>query len=349
MMIGCFQKFFTGVFLPMDMIRAFYDTKFSGLLAASIIAIAAMFLSNHYGAPTTLFALLLGIALNFLSEHERCIQGIDLAARNILRIGVGLLGLRISFEAVTGLGMGTLVLVIVGVLATMAVGLIAARLMKFDSAFGFLTGGAVGICGASAAMALSSVLPQGPERERDTIFTVITVTAFSTTAMVLYPMIAHFIGLNDQQTGIFLGSTIHDVAQVVGAGYSVSDHTGDVSTIVKLVRVSMLLPIVIAVMMIVRSRLKSDAGPKVKLPFPWFVLGFVCLVALNSTMHIPEDVSGFFNDLSKWCIVTAVAALGMKTSFASLVKVGIMPVAVILIETVFLAAFSLIALYLFPM
>jgi len=333
----------------MEMIRTFYEEKFSGLLAAGIIAIAAVFLSNHYGAPTMLFALLLGIALNFLSEHERCMQGIDLAAKNILRIGVALLGLRISFDAVTGLGLGPIILVIVGVILTMGLGLLLSKFMKFDSSFGCLTGGAVAICGASAAMALSSVLPQGPDQERDTIFTVITVTAFSTIAMVVYPIIASFLGLNDQQTGIFLGGTIHDVAQVVGAGYSVSDHAGDVSTIVKLVRVAMLLPVVLCVMMIVRSRLKPDAKSHKKLPFPWFVLGFVALVSLNSTVAIPSEIAGFFIDMSKWCIVTAVAALGMKTSFAALVKVGIMPVAVILVETVFLAGLSLIALYMFPM
>lgn len=333
----------------MEMIRSFYETKFSGLLAAGIIAIAAVFLSEHYGAPTMLFALLLGIALNFLSEHERCIQGIDLAAKTILRIGVGLLGLRISFEAVAGLGMGPIILVVTAVIATMIFGLIVAKLMKFNSAFGCLTGGAVAICGASAAMALSSVLPQGSDRERDTIFTVITVTAFSTIAMVIYPILASFLGLNEQQTGIFLGATIHDVAQVVGAGYSVSDPVGDVATIVKLVRVAMLLPIVLGVMMIVRSRTKTTAEARAKLPFPWFVLGFVILVGLNSTIAIPVEISGFFIDMSKWCIVTAVAALGMKTSFAALVKVGIWPVAVICAETFFLAALSLIALYMFPM
>lgn len=333
----------------MEIIRTFYEEKFSGLLAAGIVAIAAVFLSNHYGAPTMLFALLLGIALNFLSEHERCMQGIDLAAKNILRIGVALLGLRISFDAVTGLGLGPIVLVVAGVISTMGLGLLLSKFMKFDTSFGCLTGGAVAICGASAAMALSSVLPQGPDRERDTIFTVITVTAFSTIAMVVYPIIASFLGLDDQQTGIFLGATIHDVAQVVGAGYSVSDHAGDVSTIVKLVRVAMLLPVVLCVMMIVRSRLKPDASSPTKLPFPWFVLGFVALVSLNSTVAIPAEISGFFIDMSKWCIVTAVAALGMKTSFAALVKVGIMPVAVILAETIFLSGLSLIALYMFPM
>jgi len=334
----------------MKFLTQIYQEKLPGLLAALMIAITSVFLSNHYGGPTMLFALLLGIAFNFLSDHERCKQGIDLASKKILRIGVALLGFRISFEAVVGLGIGPVVLVVVGVIATIALGLFLTRDSQADSAFGCLTGGSVAICGASAAMSLSSVLPQNEDNERNTIFTVITVTAMSTIAMVVYPMIAALFGLDEQQTGIFLGATIHDVAQVVGAGYSVSDPAGDTATIVKLLRVAMLLPVVMAVMMVVRihSRKAKQSGAA-KLPFPWFVLGFVVLVALNSTVEIPAMVTGFFVDMSRWAIVMAVAALGMKTSFGALVKVGYFPVAVIVAETVFLAVLCLSAIFVFGM
>ncbi len=331
----------------MQRITQFYMEKLSGLLAAIVIAIAAMFLSEHYGAPTMLFALLLGIAMNFLSADERCKGGIDLAAKQILRFGVALLGLRISFEAVSKLGIGPVILVVVGVLSTILVGVLLTRSEKSNWVFGCLSGGSVAICGASAAMALSSVLPHHKDHERDTIFTVITITAFSTTAMIVYPIVAGMFGLDEQQTGIFLGATIHDVAQVVGAGYSVSDAAGDTATIVKLLRVAMLLPVVLSVMMFVRLRFKNEGEQHAKLPFPWFVLGFVVLVGANSTIDIPPAVSGFFNDLSRWCIVTAVAALGMKTSFGALVKVGWFPVAVIFGETLFLLILALASISLF--
>ncbi|NVJ93180.1 MAG: YeiH family putative sulfate export transporter [Methylocystaceae bacterium] len=333
----------------MKMVQTFYEEKFSGLLAAVIVGLAAVFLSEHYGGPTMVFALLLGISLNFLSDHERCRQGIDLAAKKILRVGVAFLGLRISFEAVGKLGVAPVVLVVVGVILTMFLGFLLTRTMKTNCAFGCLTGGAVAICGASAAMALSSVLPQGEDRERDTIFTVVTVTAFSTIAMVTYPVIASLLHFDHQQTGIFFGATIHDVAQVVGAGYSVSDETGDVATIVKLLRVAMLLPVVLCVMTIVRFRFKKESDEKVKLPFPWFVLGFVALVTLNSTVEIPSTVVSGLNEVSRWCIVTAVSALGMKTSFGALIKVGWMPVMVVLSETVFLAALCIGAIFIFGM
>lgn len=332
----------------MGLIHAFYDQTFKGLLACVLIAIAAVFLSTHYGAPVMLFALLLGISLNFLSDHEKCQAGVDFAAKKILRLGVALLGLRISSDAVIDLGWPIVLLVVVGVVATMGLGFVLTRTMKTNCAFGCLTGGSVAICGASAAMALSSVLPDSPEKERDTIFTVITVTALSTIAMILYPVIASFIGLDARQTGIFLGATIHDVAQVVGAGYGVSDQTGDISTIVKLLRVAMLLPVVLIVMVIVKKTFRKtrEEAPG-KLPFPWFVIGFICLVGVNSADILPQNVSTFFVDGSRWCIITAVAALGMKTSFKELAKVGYLPVMVICAETVFLAILALSAILMF--
>ena len=136
-------------------------------------------------------------------------------------------------------------MVISGLVVTIGVGFIAARAMGFNKFFGFLSGGAVGICGASAAMAISAVLPAHPLRERATLFTVICVSVFSTLAMIAYPLIAKAIGLNHVDAGIFLGATIHDVAQVVGAGYAMSTATGDVAVVVKLLRVGMLLPVIV--------------------------------------------------------------------------------------------------------
>ena len=125
---------------------------------------------------------------------------------------------------------------------------------------GILTGGAVAICGASAALAISSILPKSGSRERDTIFTVIAVTTFSTIAMIVYPVIVTFIGLDDRAAGVFLGGTIHDVAQVVGAGYSISEEVGDLSTIIKLFRVSMLVPVVLLLTLMFRAKTTEARG-----------------------------------------------------------------------------------------
>ena len=131
----------------------------------------------------------------------------------------------------------------------------------FDVLFGLLTGGATAICGASAALALAAALPAHPGKERATLFTVIGVSALSTRAMIAYPMIVHALDLGPQAAGVFLGATIHDVAQVVGAGYGMSQETGDTATVVKLMRVAMLLPVIVCAAMITRRR--AAASPDV--------------------------------------------------------------------------------------
>jgi uncharacterized integral membrane protein (TIGR00698 family) len=261
---------------------------FPGVLASIVVAAAATFLSQHYAAPVMLFALLLGMAMNFLSADGPCAPGIEFTAKQVLRVGVALLGLRITAAQVAALGWEPVVLVVVSIALTIALSMLVARAMGFNTLFGFLSGGATAICGASAALALAAALPSHPQKERATLFTVVIVSALSTVAMIAYPMLAHALGLDLHDTGIFLGTTIHDVAQVVGAGYGVSKESGDVATLVKLMRVAMLLPvIVVAVMLTRRSAASGEATGKRPPLLPWFAVAFAVLVAINSTGWLP--------------------------------------------------------------
>ena len=289
-----------------------------------------------------LFALLLGMALNFLAEEGRCLPGIQLASTAVLRAGVALLGLRITIAQVEALGWTTILLVVATVALTILAGIAIARALKLGSAFGTLTGGAVAICGASAALAIASILPKHKHAERDASFTVIGVTALSTLAMILYPIVVGTMGLDHRAAGVFLGGTIHDVAQVVGAGYSVSQETGDTATIVKLLRVAMLLPACLAIGLAlhVRGSTAAHAAPVL----PWFAVAFAALVVATSLGWIPTPVIDAGSIVSRWCLVTAIAAIGMKTSLKSLVDMGAKPVMLVVLETLFLAAMVLGAL-----
>ena len=228
-----------------------------GLGVALVVATAATFLSEHYSAPVMLYALLLGVAFNFLTEAERTREGIDFASKGLLRIGVALLGLRIGWSQVAALGWEPVAMIVAMVAITMAVSVVMARAMGFNPLFGFLSGGATAICGASAALALSVALPAHEKKEQATLFTVIGVSAFSTLAMIAYPVIAQWTGLSHHQAGIFIGATIHDVAQVVGAGYAISPDAGDTATIVKLLRVAMLLPVILIAGQITRAAISA--------------------------------------------------------------------------------------------
>lgn len=312
-----------------------------GVLACAVVAAAAAFLGGHYGAPVLLFALLLGLAMNFLAADGPCAAGIEFTARTVLRAGIALLGLRITFGQVQAMGWQPVALVVVSMALTIGLSVVAAKLMGFQGIFGLLTGGATAICGASAALALAAALPAHPLKERATLFTVIGVSALSTLAMIVYPMVVHAFGLDATQAGVFLGATIHDVAQVVGAGYGLSRETGDVATFVKLLRVAMLLPVILLAVTVTRMRAGGEPGAVRPPLLPGFVLAFAALVAVNSTGWVPVSVQGLGGDVSRWCLVASMAAIGMKTRLGELATVGWRPIALMLGETAFLAGLVL--------
>ncbi len=312
---------------------------FPGIAIAGLVAVAAQFLNEHYGAPAMLMAILLGMPLNFLSEEQRTGEGITFSARILLRVGVALLGVRISVEMVQALGLPFVLLVVIGVLATIGFSLLIGGLFGRDRMFSFLSGGAVAICGASAAMAIGSILPKRDHAERDLAFTVITVTVLSTLAMIFYPILTGFLGLSKDATGVFLGGTIHDVAQVVGAGFSISEETGDLSTLVKLIRVTMLAPIVLISAVILRKG--SEPGAARPPIMPGFVVAFLALATLNSFGLIPELAKEIAGHISRWALLAAIAAVGMRTSIPKLLEVGGPAIWMVVTQTAFLALFVL--------
>jgi uncharacterized integral membrane protein (TIGR00698 family) len=318
------------------------DRMGPGLWISGVVAVAAVFLANHYGAPVMLFALLLGMALNFLSHDGPCKPGLDLVAKQVLRLGVALLGLRITLEQVVGLGWQPVAMVVVSVGLTMGLGMVLARLMGFKVFFGVLTGGAVAICGASAALAMAAAMPQHPLKERATLFTVIGVSTLSTLAMMLYPMVTQALAMPPQMAGFFLGGTIHDVAQVVGAGYGMSPAVGDAATLIKLTRVAMLLPVIAGVSWLTRRYMAQEtpgAAPGERPPvLPWFAVAFAALVVINSTGWLPTALVGAGQWASQWCLIASMAAIGMKTHLKDILTVGWKPVALMVAETLFLAA-----------
>jgi uncharacterized integral membrane protein (TIGR00698 family) len=316
-------------------------TLFPGVLASAVVAAAATFLSQHYGAPVMLFALLLGIAMNFLSaEAVPAPRASPSPGARCCAWAWRCSACASRTAQVAALGWPPVILVIVSVAVTIAVSMIVARAMGFQSLFGLLSGGATAICGASAALALAAALPGHPQKERATLFTVVGVSALSTLAMIAYPMLAHWLGLDARATGVFLGATIHDVAQVVGAGYGVSKETGDIATFVKLLRVAMLLPVIVFAVMLVRMRGADTGGPRPPI-LPGFAIAFAVLVAVNSTGWLPPAIPALGGDVSRWCLAASIAAIGMKTQLRDVVDVGLKPVLLMVSETVFLVVLVL--------
>lgn len=321
----------------LDRLQSAWQSNWPGIALAALIGVAASALGAQYGAPAMLFALLIGMAFHHLAAEPRTEPGVGVASRTFLRVGVALLGLRLSFEDIASLGWAPALTVALLVTGTVVLGVILARALGKDMAFGALAGGAVGICGASAALALAAVLPVRRIAEREVIFTVAAVTTLSTVAMVAYPVLFSWIGHDPREAGFLIGATIHDVAQVVGAGYSISEEAGDTATFVKLQRVA-LLPVAIIV---VSLAFRSDARGGVTVP--WYLTAFVVLVLANNLLLLPEALLEAARTVSGWLLVVAIAALGIKTSLAEMAEVGPRAATIVAVCTLALLVAALLA------
>lgn len=318
-----------------------------GFMLCAVIAIAATFVAEHYGGPQFLYALLIGIAFHYMSETDKCKPGIEIAAKKLVRIGVALLGARIVASDVSGLGLVGIGALIGSVVLTIGFGLLMARLLGLPKILGLLSGGGTGICGISATLAISSTLPSNPENERYTLLTAIGVAVFSTVAMVLYPLIVKAGGLSTVEAGLFLGGSIHDVAQVVGAALIISPDVGDAATLAKMFRVAMLMPVVMILAMSFHAERKRQVGAQTKTPIlPMFLVAFVILAAINSMGYLPKYVVALSSDVSRWCLVISIAALGVKTSFQKLSELGWRPIVLMSSEAIFVAGYMLLVIYL---
>ncbi|MEJ7935452.1 putative sulfate exporter family transporter [Sphingobium sp. AN558] len=297
-----------------------------GLSVTAAAVLAASFLSGHYGAPLALMGLLIGLSLSFLNQDVRLRKGLGLASHTLLRVGIMLVGLRITASQIADLGPVALGAVAIITAATLVSGMIFARMLGFNTGFGTLAGGAVAICGASAAAALAVVLDTRRQNPAHLSIVLVGIAAVSAIGMSLYPMLGHVLNLNDQQAGFFLGASIHDVAQSLGAGYSYSERAGETATIVKLSRVALLMP----VLAIVAYAVAKSAGERRMIgKVPWFLVGFLVLVIVNSTIAIPPVAGTALSSLASILIAAAITAAAISSPLASLLTTGLKPFMVI--------------------
>jgi uncharacterized integral membrane protein (TIGR00698 family) len=319
-----------------------------GLALAGVLAIAATTVARVHGGPQPLYALFFGMAFHHLSREVRSRPGIDFCARDVLRLGAGLLGARISATQIAALGWGTALLVAGGVVSSLLLALWLGRLLGLGSARATLAGGAVAICGASAALALSAVLPPERKGDRYTLTVVMSITVLSTLSMIVYPLLARALQLSPVQAGIFLGGSIHDVAQVVGAGFTLGPETGELATMVKLFRVALLVWVVLAVSLAFRSARAAAAAAGTHGPaparqpmVPWFLWLFMALVLLNSLGLVGKPLQDRLAEVSRGCLLMAMAALGVKTSLRDMARAGWQPLALIVTTSLWLAGLML--------
>ena len=282
---------------------------------------------GRVGVPAIVIALVIGMLLHPLASASRFEAGLTFCVKKLLRWAIALLGLRIALGDIVALGATTALLVMLSMALTIASGFVFARWLGRETGMGALAGVATAVCGASAALATATVVPDYKGKAADVAFTVIAMNALSTVAMLAYPLICTWLDLSPAQTGIMLGATIHDVAQVVGAGQSVSDEAANAAVIVKLFRVFLLLPAVLIVgWWLVRD---GAAASDAKVPVPVFAIVFLILCLLNSVLATQPALADLYLPLrtvlleaSRWGLLIAIAALGLGTSMAAMARLG---------------------------
>jgi uncharacterized integral membrane protein (TIGR00698 family) len=297
------------------------------LLVAALSVAIAPYMPAALPLPAMVIALIIAMALHVVSRNPAFEPGIAFCAKPLLRWAVALLGMRVALGDIMGLGGAVATAVIAAMVVTIVAGVAIAKALKLNTYFGLLVGSATAVCGASATLATSTVLPSYKGRETDIAFVIVGVNLLATVGMLAFPPLCLMLGFDDRTTGIMLGGTIHDVAQVVGAGYAVSETAGNSAAIVKLFRVFLLLPVVLVIGWYVLRLTGNRREARVAVPV--FAIVFLVLCILNSILSSIGSISGpyqyvkgFVVELSTWGLLLAIAAIGLNTSIKAIAELG---------------------------
>lgn len=319
-----------------------------GLVLSTGIAAAAHLISQKLPAGIlggTLIALILGMVLNPLVEGYDVFEGgVNWTSKKILRFGIILAGITLSFTQVIQAGKYALILMMFTLATAFGVGYLCKKIFKINWKLASLLSVSTAICGGTA---VATVGPTIHAKNRDIAYAISATFIFDIITVIAFPYIGQLLGLSDTGYGLWIGTAVNDTSSVVAAGYAFSDAAGTLATIVKLTRTLFIVPVVLIFSWIFAKKEAASAETAVKVNiakiFPWFILGFLAMVGLRSTGSLPPAMINNLALLSKFFLAMALAAIGLKTSLKEVAGVGIKPMlAGIIIDTsvVFVSLFA---------
>jgi len=251
------------------------------------------------------------------------VPGVLTAQQKLLRLGVILYGLRLSFGQIAAIGPAGLAIDAIVVVGTLVLAsTLGRRVFGLDRDSALLTGIGSAICGAAAVLALERVLKPDPAK---VAIAVATVVLFGTLDIFLYPVLYPHLGMDAAHFGLYTGATVHEVAQVIAVGSAVDPATADSAVVVKLTRVMLLVPVLFFFGWRQAKLARSKDGTKTKIALPWFALAFVAVSAINSVVTFPPEIKGPLLTLDTLLLAAAMAALGLETRLAKLRALGPKP------------------------
>ena len=307
-----------------------------GVLLITLFSCAAFYIGDmSFVKELSLSPMIVGIVLGMLYANslrnnlpETWVPGIKFCSKRVLRIGIILYGFRLTLQNVMEVGLPAICIDAIIVAVTICGGILIGKMLKMDSNIALLTSVGSGICGAAAVLGAESAIKAKPYQ---TAVAVSTVVIFGTIAMFLYPALYnnHIVELPAQLMGIFTGSTVHEVAHVVGAGNAMGESVSQPAIIVKMIRVMMLVPVLLVISWDVarsaRRNPENDTMGRGKINIPWFAILFLAVIGFNSLALLPESVVSFINTFDTFLLTMAMTALGAETSIEKFKKAGAKP------------------------
>lgn len=321
-----------------------------GFLAVGLITLAVLWLANvptviRWGLGSLTLAILLGMALGntlYPWVQDPCDAGVQWARHHLLRFGIVLYGFKLSVLQITAIGPRGLMIDVLTLTSTVLLACwLGRRWFKLDQQTVWLVGAGSSICGAAAVLATAPVLKASADK---VAVAVSTVVIFGTTAMFLYPWIyahlqsSHAALFTAQTFGVYIGSTLHEVAQVVAAGHAINNEAESMAVIAKMLRVMMLAPFLFLLGLWLKRSRPADVDTEAAAPmsFPWFAAVFIVVAGFNSLALLPADWVDTLVKLDGVLLTMAMAALGIATRVQMLRQAGFKPVLLALLLFIWL-------------
>ena len=311
-----------------------------GILLIVLFSFSAFYIAEfQFIKNLSLSPLIVGIILGMLYANslrnrlpETWVPGIKFCSKQVLRAGIVLYGFRLTFQSVIAIGASAILIDVIIVTCTILLGILVGKLLKMDNDLALLTATGSAICGAAAVLGAEPVVKSEPHK---TAVAVSTVVIFGTLSMFIYPILyrAGVFDLTPEQMGLYTGSTLHEVAHVVGAGNAMGKEISDSAIIVKMIRVMLLAPVLLMMSFALARRavkaVKGDKNTTVtqrgKITIPWFAFGFLAVIGFNSFDWLPVPVVDGINSLDTFMLTMAMTALGAETNFEKFKQAGAKP------------------------
>ena len=307
-----------------------------GFLLVALFSLLAVYISKlPFMKTVSLSPLIIGIILGMIYgntfRHQlpgTWVSGILFCSKQLLRTAIIFYGFRLTFQHIVAVGPSAIIVDVIMVCSVLIIGYFTGRILKLDPHISTLTTAGSAICGAAAVLGTEPVLKSKPHK---TAIAVSTVVIFGTISMFLYPFLYNigWLDLDTQQMGVYIGSTIHEVAHVVGAGNALNNvEIAESAVIVKMIRVILLAPFLLILSLLVGRKNRRNGiveNKKSKITIPWFAFGFLLVIGFNSINLLPQNIVNGINLADDFALTMAMTALGVETNFKKFKDSGLKP------------------------